>query len=321
MQDEYQKLHREYIASNQIQSDKAFGTGEQIINDLVRDTSVLHQLQLGVNKLTRTHREHIENTAKEEVAQMKQFGTSDKEYAGSNLYKAITSNNWLETLADKDQQQANAIKLKFTAKTIDEFLVDKASSSKESHKHLAHIRKYGLDEHAILKSFKTDPALGKDHLASLHGQLTTAENFAIKYKVIIDEARQWGYNHNDIASTRSIIGMDESTTKDYFIEIRNAHLFKYIEDKFNSPQYAKPISKLDQMKERLLEQQNFLKDTYESLKSPENLWGYGKGANSLISGEHLCQNPSELNHLFKLADEIVERNIMPQYVLCRDLGV
>ena len=320
MQDEYQKLHREYIASNQIQSDKAFGTGEQIINDLVRDTSVLHQLQLGVNKLTRTHREHIENTAKEEVAQMKQFGTSDKEYAGSNLYKAITSNNWLETLADKDQQQANAIKLKFTAKTIDEFLVDKASSSKESHKHLAHIRKYGIDAHAILKSFKTDPALGKDHLASLHGQLTTAENFAIKYKVIIDEARQWGYNHNDIASTRSIIGMDESTTKDYFKEIRNAHLFKYIEDKFNSPQYAKPISKLDQMKDRLLEQQNFLKDTYESLKSPENLWGYGKGANSLISGEHLCQNPSELNHLFKLADEIVERNIMSQYVLCRDLG-
>ena len=148
--------------------------GEKTINDLLRDTCVLHQVQLGVNKLTRTHREHIENTAKEEVAKMKQFGVSDREHAGSNMYKAITSNNWLETLVGKNEQQANAIKLKFTAKTIDEFLVDKASSSKELHEHLANIRKYGIEEHAILKSFKTDPALGAEHLASIDGQLSKA---------------------------------------------------------------------------------------------------------------------------------------------------
>jgi len=320
VQDEYRKLHKEYALGNQTEGDKEVGAQEQTTNDLVRDTSVLHQVQLGVNKLTRTHKEHIENTAKEEVAKMKQFGASDKEYAGSNMHKAITSNKWLETLVGKNEQQANAIKLKFTAKTIDEFLVDKASSSKECHEHLAMVRKYGIDEQAILKSFKSDPVLGADYLASVHAQLTIAENFATKYKAIIDEAKQWGYSHDDIDTTKTIIGMDERAGIDRLKEIRNAQLFKYIEDKFNSPQYAKPISKLDQMKERLLEQQNFLKDTYESLKSPENLWGYGNGARTLISGEHLSKNPCELNHLFKLADEIVEKNIMPEYVLCRDLG-
>jgi len=171
-----------------------------------------------------------------------------------------------------------------------------------------------------LKSFKTDPALGAEHLASIHGQLTTAESLNTKYKAIIDEARQWGYSHNDIASTRSIMGMDERASIDYLKEIRNAQLFKYIKGKFNSPEYAKPISKLDQMKERVLEQQSFLKDTYESLKSSQNFWCYGKGADLLFSGQHLSENPNALNRLFKLADEVIERNIKPEYVLCRDLG-
>ncbi len=87
VQDEYRKLHKEYGILNQTQGDKGFGAGEHITNDLVRDTCVLHQVQLGVNKLTRTHKEHIENTAKEEIAKMKQFGESDKEHAGSNMYK------------------------------------------------------------------------------------------------------------------------------------------------------------------------------------------------------------------------------------------
>ena len=128
-----------------------------------------------------------------------------------------------------------------------------------------------------------------------------------------------GVSHNNIATTKTIIGMDERASIDYLKEVRNAQLFKYIKGKFNSPEYAKPISKLDQMKERVLEQQIFLKDTYESLKSPQNFWCYGKGADLLFSGQHLSENPNALNRLFKLADEVIERNIKPEYVLCRDL--
>jgi hypothetical protein len=320
VQDEYRKLHKEYAISNQTQGVKEFGAQEQTINDLVRDTCVLHQVQLGVNKLTKTHKEHIESTAKEEVAKMKQFGASDKEHAGSNIYKTITSNNWLEALVHRNQQQANAIKLKFTAKTIDEFLVDKSPSSKISHEHLGQVSKYGMDEHEILKSFKTGPALGAEHLASIYGQLTKAEGFTTDYKAIIDEAKQWGYSHDDITTTRSIIGMDERASMDYLKEIRNAQLFKYLDVKFNPYQYEKPISKWDQMKEKVSEQQNFLKETYESLKSPKNFRDYGKSADLLFSGQHLSENPNELNHLFELADEIVEKGIKPEYVLCRDLG-
>ena len=82
-------------------------------------------------------------------------------------------------------------------------------------------------------------------------------------KLIIDYSNNhhYEYSHNDIASTRSIMGMDERASIDYLKEIRNAQLFKYIKGKFNSPEYAKPLSKLDQMKEKVSEQQNFLKDT------------------------------------------------------------
>ncbi len=200
-------------------------------------------------------------------------------------------------------------------------MVDKSLENKISHEHLGQIRKYGMNEHEILKSFKTDPALGVKQLALIYDQLIKAEGFATYHKAIMDKARQWGYSHDDITTTKAIIGMDERASVDCLKEIRNAQLFKYVDGKFNSPQYAKPISKLDQMKERVLEQQNFLKDTYESLKAPQNFWGYGKGADLLFSGQHLSENPNGLNHLFKLADEIVERNIMPEYVLCRDLGV
>jgi hypothetical protein len=46
-------------------------------------------VQLGVNKLTRTHREHMENTAKEEVAKMKQFGASDRPPVEDNGIRLI----------------------------------------------------------------------------------------------------------------------------------------------------------------------------------------------------------------------------------------
>ena len=87
-------------------------TKEQLIQDLVRDTSLLHQIQYGLNKLTNTHREHIENTAKEEVAKMRQFGTGDKEHVGSNMHKAVTSRQWKEKLTEMNEQKSASIRSK-----------------------------------------------------------------------------------------------------------------------------------------------------------------------------------------------------------------
>ncbi len=94
--------------------------------------------------------------------------------------------------------------------------------------------------------------------------------------------------------------------------MRNAQLSQYLDVKFNPYQYVKPISKLDQMKERVADQQNFLKETYESLKSPENIRDYGDSSDLLSCGQHLSENLNELSHLFKLADEIVEREALSQ---------
>ena len=82
-------------------------------------------------KLTRTHREHIENTAKEEVAKMKQFGKSDKEHAGSQMYKTITSKEWRDNFNKENEQKSALVrtvnsaiatlqKYKREAKSLDE---------------------------------------------------------------------------------------------------------------------------------------------------------------------------------------------------------
>lgn len=46
LQDEYRSLQKRYTGNNQAQSDKVSGVAEQIIDELVRDTCVLHQVQL-----------------------------------------------------------------------------------------------------------------------------------------------------------------------------------------------------------------------------------------------------------------------------------
>ncbi len=86
-------------------------------------------------------------------------------------------------------------------------------SSKIAQEHLSQIRKYGMDEGAILKSFKTDHNTGVEHLVSIYAKLSKAEGFSVDHKSIIDEAKQWGYNHDDIAIIKSLIDMDESASR------------------------------------------------------------------------------------------------------------
>jgi len=138
---------------------------------LVRDTSVLHQVQLGVNKLTRTHREHIENTAKEEVAKMKQFGASDKEHTGGNMHKAITSKEWRDDLKEMNEQKSASIRHKCSESQIEQKHINSTlaniNKEKQEAKTPQEIMKILSKEQAFLSSLDKRASKAPEYNANL----------------------------------------------------------------------------------------------------------------------------------------------------------
>ena len=76
---------------------------------MVRDTSVLHQVQLGLGKLTKTHTEHIEKIVNTEISKMQRFTDSDREHIADNTYKIMNSNKWREQLDIKNNDLAKPV--------------------------------------------------------------------------------------------------------------------------------------------------------------------------------------------------------------------
>lgn len=118
IQDEYRARQKSYALQAYANSDITGATindsansKEQLVQDLVRHTVVLHEIEYNVKKLTKTHIDHIEQTAKEKVGELKRFADSDKEYAAHQMYKAVTSSKWRDQLEEKNEQKSAAIKL------------------------------------------------------------------------------------------------------------------------------------------------------------------------------------------------------------------
>ncbi len=92
IQDEYRARQKNYALQANANSNITGTTitdsatsKEQLVRDLVRNTIVLHQLEYNVKKLTKTHIDHIEQTAKEKVGKLKRFASSDKEHAARQM--------------------------------------------------------------------------------------------------------------------------------------------------------------------------------------------------------------------------------------------
>jgi len=127
---EYQSLQSNY-ASEQAKQTSNIGEGhsqlptlsskEQLAHDLIRDISILHQVQLGQNKLTTVHAEHILKTVNAEIENMQRFTDSDKEHAANNIYKIINSKQWRKQLEFKNQEYIEHANKKLAAKTIGEY--------------------------------------------------------------------------------------------------------------------------------------------------------------------------------------------------------
>ncbi|MDP5021089.1 MAG: DUF6371 domain-containing protein, partial [Rickettsiaceae bacterium] len=243
VQAEYQSLHRNYeqnilsqqgLNANSTSTSKGnagLSTKEQLAHDLIRDTSILHQVQLEQNKLTATHTQHIEKTVHSEIEKMQRFTDSDKEHAANNAYKAISSKNWRDKLDVTNLAKTSDISLKFTAKSIDEFLVGARSSTQmqSAHGYLENIRKYSLDENAILTTFKEGRTAGIDALKEMSNKLTIASGLAAEHSPVIAEAQQWGYKANDTDIAKALLGMDNREATKYIAGLRNNHLESYFE--------------------------------------------------------------------------------------------
>jgi ATP-dependent exoDNAse (exonuclease V) alpha subunit len=127
---EYQSLQSNYT-SEQAKQTSNIGEGhsqlptlsskEQLAHDLIRDISILHQVQLGQNKLTTVHAEHIVKTVNAEIENMQRFTDSDKEHAANSIYKVINSEEWRKGLEIKNQEHIEHDNKKLAAKTIGEY--------------------------------------------------------------------------------------------------------------------------------------------------------------------------------------------------------
>ncbi len=154
---------------------------------MIRDTSVLHQVQLGQNKLTATHTEHIERTVNAEIGKMQRFTDSDMEHSANNVYKTINSPEWRNQLDTANLERTSGISLRFTAKSINQFLV--GTNHNEAQGHLENIRKYSIDESDILTTFKEGHAAGTAELKEMSDKLTIASGFAQEHSLVGQQCR------------------------------------------------------------------------------------------------------------------------------------
>lgn len=131
-QNRYQALNQEYQYNENIDKQKndidpnqkpvTLSSKEQLAHDLMRETSILHQVQLGQSKLTALHMQHISKAVNVEIGKMQAFTDSDKEHAANNIYKVINSAEWSEKLEIKNQDNIQHANKKLGAKTIDEYV-------------------------------------------------------------------------------------------------------------------------------------------------------------------------------------------------------
>lgn len=304
---EYQDLQREY-EQKQLQGQAEsqlgqLGTKDQLLSDIVRDISILHQVQLGVRELPKVHVEHIESAVNQRLnnVNVMRLNDSDKEAVANNVYKVVSGKEWITELNAKNQQLAHSISIKYTAKTIDEFLGNAAARSD-----LANIRKVGIDERDIFASFKEDYNKGLEALKATSEKVTIASGFAADNKAVLDEAKRFGYGADYSETVRSLAGMEEQEAKRACLEIRDSHLSEYLEENikmFTQAKHNMIDMNMDKMKLLMSQEQEFLKDVYKSISFPIKEYNY-ECQSKLEEAKTAYEKPELLEKSFAMIDRL-----------------
>ena len=263
-------MQREYEQrqSQNQESDQAKTAKGQLCSDIVRDISILQQVQLGVRELTNAHREHIEQAVNSQLKDISdtRLNDSDKEMIANNVYKVVNSKEWREELDVKQEQLAHSIRVKYTAKTIDEFL---SSNNAKAISDLANIRSIGMDESGIFAAFKEDHNKGEQGLKELSDKVTIATGFAADNKAAIDEAKRFGYSADNSETARSLVGMNKQEARSTCMETRDKYLGAHLDNnisRFDAAKYQ-PYIKMDEIKSVMAEEHEFLRKMHLATSS------------------------------------------------------
>ena len=306
-----QSLQREYEQrqSPVKESDQVKTAKDQLCSDIVRDISILQQVQLGARELTNAHREHIEQAANSQLKDISdtRLNDSDKEMIANNVYKIVNSKEWRTELDAKQEQLAHSIRVKYTAKTIDEFL---SSNNDKAISDLANIRSIGMDESRIFAAFKEDHNNGVVELKELSDKVTIATGFAADNKAVIDEAKRFGYDADNAETIRSLVGMDKKEASKYINDICNDSLSVYFRKNLNHFKDKKVTFDFDQLKSIITNEQQFLKKTFESSNITKDASFLNEKNRDLMQyGQAISQNPEKLDEFFNKCRTIKDNNM------------
>lgn len=185
IQNEYQALHREYDVKVLQQQGNNIDTKEQLVHNLMRDTSVLQQLQLGVSKLTSTHSDHLAKTVNAEIEKLQRFNEADKEHAAKNVYKAINSREWRDELDAQNLEKAQPIMQRFEAINTETKQVSHKLNELEAQKQQATTVKQAMQ---VLK---------KEHefLSEVGDSLKYPQHHSDQFKEKLQAAKEIEQNH------------------------------------------------------------------------------------------------------------------------------
>ena len=202
---------------------------------------------------------------------------------------------------------------KHTAVSLNRYLELQATSGKLvtlnnlDKENLAFIQKYALPEKDIIESYRQWENKGRAFLDDTRKSLEFAANCYRLNQDVLLEARGFGYKLNEIQITKAMIGMNEEDANSFCKKTRNAHLENYLQQ--NVGEFTKQKREAiytDKIKTIIIAEQKFLKETYESLKTPIN--GISSNVAYMIrAGEVASKQPELLNKVFETSDYITSQ--------------
>jgi hypothetical protein len=169
---------------------------------------------------------------------------------------------------------------------------------------LAYIEKYDLPQASIVDAYRQGDISGKLKLEEVRKGLEMAASHFNSNKEIYKEARGWGYGANEREITKSMIGMDDREALEHSSGIRDGVLRRYFKDnlgQFKSQKNGK--NDLEQLKPIIRAEQEFLKTTYELLKSPIEEQSK-ENQEYLQAGKLAATKPEILEEVFNLASRL-----------------
>lgn len=251
----------------------------------------------------------------------KTIDTAQEELQGKGAYVEIARPERVGDFNDVLQQNTNGegekeiqnvfkgAMTRMTATTLKEYFIntDKGDVLESADKlNIAYIEKYDLPQDSIVDAYRKSNMSGQLELEGVKKGLEMAASHYTNNIETLKEAKQWGYNGDEKAVTKSMIGMDAKQSSEYCIGIRDKHLTQYLGKHLGEFEKQKD-GKYDiaLVKPIMIAEQDFLKATYESLKAPIDEHAINI-RDFLQAGKIASTKPQTLDNVFTLANDLVK---------------